>query len=83
MGVAVAESVRVLDLSAAGVLLHTLSPPELGSRAKLRLSLGGEPLAAEVEVRRVSPASGGYRVGARFVAITPTHRRLIEQFIGQ
>ena len=83
MGVPVAESVRVLDLSSAGVLLETSSPPELGAIAKLKVSVGGEPLATDVEVRRVTAAPGGYRVGARFVEMTPTHRRLIERFMGQ
>ena len=83
MGVPVAESVRVLDLSSAGVLLETSSAPDLGAIAKLKLSVGGEPLAADVEVRRVTAAPGGYRVGARFVEMTPTHRRLIERFMGQ
>ena len=83
MGVPVAESVRVLDLSSAGVLLETSSPPELGAIAKLKFSVGGEPLATDVEVRRVTAAPGGYRVGARFVEMTPTHRRLIERFMGQ
>ena len=83
VAVRVAESVRVLDLSSAGVLLETDSPPDLGAIAKLRLSVGGEPLAADVEVRRVTAGSSGYRVGARFVELTPAHRRLIERFMGQ
>jgi hypothetical protein len=83
MGVPVAESVRVLDLSSSGVLLETSSAPELGGIAKLKFSVGGEPLAADVEVRRVTAAPGGYRVGARFVEMTPNHRRLIERFMGQ
>lgn len=82
-GIPVAESARVLDLSSAGVLLETPSPPELGAIAKLKFSVGGEPLATDVEVRRVTAAPGGYRVGARFVEMTPTHRRLIERFMGQ
>ena len=83
MAVPVAESVRVLDLSSAGVLLETTSPPDLGAIAKLRFSVGGEPLAADVEVRRVTAGPSGYRVGARFVELTPVHRRLIERFMGQ
>ena len=83
LAVPVAESVRVLDLSIAGVLLETPSPPDLGAIAKLRFSVGGEPLAADVEVRRVTAGPSGYRVGARFVEMTPAHRRLIERFMGQ
>jgi c-di-GMP-binding flagellar brake protein YcgR len=83
MSFPVHESVRVLDLSSAGVLLHTASAPDLGARAKLRFSLGGEPLAADVEVRRVSAAPGGYRVGARFVEMSPLQRHQIERFMNQ
>ena len=83
MGVPVAESVRVLDLSSAGVLLEMQSRPDLGAIARLKFSVGGEPLSADVEVRRVAGAPGSYRVGARFVEMTPVHRRLIERFMGQ
>lgn len=83
VAVRVAESVRVLDLSSAGVLLETASPPDLGAIAKLKFSVGGEPLAADVEVRRVTAGPSGYRVGARFVELTPANRRLIERFMGQ
>jgi c-di-GMP-binding flagellar brake protein YcgR len=83
VGLPVAESVRVLDMSSVGVLLETSFPPDLGARARLRLSLAGEPLAAEIEVRRVAPGPEGYRVGARFVDMTPAHRRLIERFMSQ
>ena len=58
MAVPVAESVRVLDLSIAGVLLEDASPPDLGAIAKLKFSVGGEPLAADVEVKRVTAAPG-------------------------
>jgi hypothetical protein len=83
MEVPVAESVRILDLSRSGLLLQTISRPEVGSRARLKLSIGGEPLAADVEVRRVAVTDGGFHVGVRFVDMTPGHRRLIERFMGQ
>jgi hypothetical protein len=83
VAVPVAESVRVLDLSLSGVLLETASRADLGAIAKLKFSVGGEPLAADVEVRRVTGGPSGYRVGARFVELTPAHRRLIERFMGQ
>jgi hypothetical protein len=31
----------------------------------------------------VTAGPSGYRVGARFVELTPAHRRLIERFMGQ
>ena len=86
MAVHSAETVRVLDLSATGVLLQAQDAVGLRSKALLRLSVGGSPFAAEVEVMRVGPApqsSEGYRIAAQFLAITPNHRQLIERFISQ
>ena len=86
MAVHAAESVRILDMSASGVLLQTQGVVDIRSKALLRLSVGGSPFAAEIEVMRVGPApqpSDGYRIAAQFLAITPKHRQLIERFISQ
>ena len=77
-------SVRVIDISSAGVLLqsgHLLSP---GARGSLRFTLAGTPFSADIQVQRVSTPSesgSGYRIGATFVGMSPEHRRLIERFI--
>jgi hypothetical protein len=86
MAVHSAESVRILDLSATGVLLQAQDAVGVRSKALLRLSVGGSPFAAEIEVMRVGPApqpSEGFRIAAQFLAITPRHRQLIERFISQ
>jgi len=86
MAVHAAESVRILDMSASGVLLQTQGVEDIRSKALLRLSVGGSPFAAEIEVMRVGPApqpSDGYRIAAQFLAITPKHRQLVERFISQ
>ena len=86
MAVHSAQSVRILDLSATGVLLQAQDAVSLRSKALLRLSMGGSPFAAEIEVMRVGPApqpSEGYRIAAQFLVITPKHRQLIERFISQ
>jgi len=86
MAVHSAESVRIVDLSVTGVLLQAKDAVGVRSKALLRISVGGSPLAAEIEVTRVAPAvqSGdGYRIAAQFLAITPNHRQLIERFISQ
>jgi PilZ domain len=75
---------QVLDISVAGVLLRTTQPVDAGTRGRLRLNLGGEPLTADIEVRRVFPfvelgRESGYGVGARFLAIAPAHRQLLER----
>jgi len=77
-------SVRVIDISSAGVLLqsaHLLNP---GARGSLRFTLAGAPFSADIQVQRVSTPSesgSGYRIGATFVGMSPEHRRLIERFI--
>ena len=77
-------SVRVIDISSAGVLLqsaHMLNP---GARGSLRFTLAGAPFAADIQVQRVSTsteAGSGYRIGATFVGMTPENRRHIERFI--
>ncbi len=77
-----AISVRVVDVSVAGVLLQTDRAVERGTRGCLRLQFGGAPFAADIEVQRVAPmATQGYAVGATFVGITPQHRHMIEAFI--
>jgi hypothetical protein len=86
MAVHSVESVRVLDLSATGVLLQAQDAVGVRSKALLRLSVGGSPFAAEIEVMRIAPApqpGDGYRIAAQFLAITPNHRQLIERFISQ
>ena len=86
MAVHSAQSVRILDLSATGVLLQAQDAVGIRSKALLRLSAGGSPFAAEIEVTRVGPApqlSDGYRIAAQFLAITPNQRQLIERFISQ
>lgn len=77
-------SVRVIDISSAGVLLqsaHLLNP---GARGSLRFTLAGAPFSADIQVQRVSTSSeagSGYRIGATFVSMTPENRRHIERFI--
>ncbi len=80
--------VQVVDISVAGVLLHTNQQLEPGARGCLRLNLWGTPFAADVEVRRVNrlgdgEANAGYGVGAVFVSMMPEHRHLIERFASQ
>jgi hypothetical protein len=77
-------SVQVLDVSIGGVLLQSARSLPIGARGSLRLTLGGEPLAAAVEVRRVTgdaAKDGAFRLGAAFVAIRSEHRQMIERFI--
>jgi PilZ domain len=78
----VAISVQVLDISPSGVLLQSSQPAKMGSRGRLRMTIGGMPLSAEVEVRRVSPGVGnvGHRIGVMFVDPSTEQQQMIERF---
>jgi len=81
-GITSANSVRVVDISLGGVLLASARPATVGARGRLSLIIGGNPLAAEVEIRRVVETSdhNGFRIGAKFVDITQAQRDAIERF---
>ncbi len=74
---------RVVDISVGGVLLASTRPAPVGTRGRLSLTVGGSPLATEVEIRRVTeaPDRSGFRIGARFLAITPAQRDTIERLV--
>jgi hypothetical protein len=75
-----------MDISVNGVLLESSRALELGTRASLRLNMGGMPFAADIEIQRVSAEAAGearYQLGATFVAISQEHRQLIERFTSQ
>jgi len=75
-------SVRLLDISLTGVLILAGQAAKEGARGRLRLDLGGQPFAAEVEVRRIAqgPGGQGYKIGARFLDLSDDHRHIIEGF---
>ncbi len=83
--------VRVLDVSMSGALLAAPERMVLGQRVQLRATLGGEPLVAEVEVRRnvVEPndkrsrETGGVHLGVSFVSLDDRSQRAVERFLGQ
>jgi hypothetical protein len=79
-------NVRVLDISVAGVLLHSSEAVEAGTKGNLRLHLDGSAFRADVQVQRVAPDSSGspgYRLGATFVGLSPDLRQLIERFMAR
>ena len=61
VAVPTALTVRLLDISANGVLISSPQRMDVGQRARLQVTLGGEPLNVEVEVRRI--AEGTQEVG--------------------
>ena len=79
-------NVRVLDISVAGVLLHSSESIAAGTKGNLRLHLDGSAFRADVQVQRVAAApagTAGYRLGATFVGLSPDLRQLIERFMAR
>ena len=79
-------NVRVLDISVAGVLLHSSESEDIGTKGNLRLHLDGSAFRADVQVQRVAAApdgSTGYRLGATFVGLNTDLRQLIERFMAR
>jgi hypothetical protein len=78
-------NVQLLDVSLSGVLLLSDQSFEMGTEGGLSVNLDGSRFRADVHVQRVVAASPevGYRLGARFVALSPDDRQLIERFMAQ
>jgi hypothetical protein len=87
VGVPMALTVRLVDISANGVLLSSPQKMLVGQRARLQLTLSGEPLNVELEVRRVSDGGNEvlgrnrYRLGAVFVTPDEVARRSVQHFL--
>ena len=87
VGVPLAATVRLVDISASGVLLSTTQKMAVGQRARLRTTLGPDSLTIEVEVRRVSDGSkegngpGRFRIGAVFTKMDEAASRSVQHFL--
>jgi hypothetical protein len=79
------STVQLLDISLSGVLLSSSTLFDVKRRGELRVVLGGEPVAVQVEVRRQDPADspgqGTVRAAAQFVAMSENSRRSLEKFL--
>ena len=68
------QAVRVLDISASGCLFETRRRMEVGTIAKLELTLGAGECRDDVEVVRcdaVKGVRGLYHIGVRLLWTTP------------
>jgi len=76
-------NVQLLDVSVGGVLLQADQVVEVGSEGSLSLTLDGSRFKANVQVQRVAATGSedGWRLGARFVALSPDDRRWIQRFM--
>lgn len=87
VGLPMALTVRLVDISAGGVLLSSSQRLSVGQRAKLRTTLGTDPFNVEIEVKRVADGTldgngrGRYRVGAVFAALDEAGTRSVSHFL--
>ena len=81
----VSMAVRLLDVSSDGVLLACPGPVTPGVTSRVVARLGNRPLDAALDVRHVSSQwdqqAGGYRVGGRFVALSPQSREAVDALL--
>jgi hypothetical protein len=86
-GLPTALKVRLVDLSAGGVLLSSSHELNVGQRARLRATLGTDPFDVEIEVRRIADGSldgrgrGRCRVGAIFTSLDEAATRSVTHFL--
>jgi c-di-GMP-binding flagellar brake protein YcgR len=87
IGVPVGLTVRLVDISAGGVLLFSPQKLRLGQKARLRTTLGADPFNVDIEVRRIGDAGsagagrGGYRIGAVFSGVDDASSRSVRHFL--
>jgi hypothetical protein len=87
VGLPMALTVRLVDISTGGVLLSSSQRMQIGQRARLHTTLGSDPFSAEVEVRRVAEGGqegngrGRYRIGAVFTALDEVSKRNMHHFL--
>ena len=87
VGVPIALTVRLVDISNGGVLLTSSQRMTIGQKARLHTTLGSDPFNAEVEVRRVSEGGiegngrGRFRIGAVFTALDELSKRSVHHFL--
>ena len=76
------SSATIIDISGGGVLFASKVRFDTGDRAQLRLRLGDEDFASEIEIRRtVPPQRGNWRTGAAFVSLDALSRRNLEHLL--
>jgi hypothetical protein len=76
----IVASVRVMDISRAGVLLASDSACSPGDEGTLCVDINGRAFNAAIQVQRIAPARyGGHRheVGASFLTAGPEHDFLL------
>ncbi len=87
VGLPMGLTVRLVDISAVGVLLVSPQKLRVGQKARLRTTLGADPFNVDLEVRRVADvgssgiARGGFQIGAVFTGLDEGTGRSMRRFL--
>jgi c-di-GMP-binding flagellar brake protein YcgR len=83
-GVARAQvEARVLDLSLGGALLQVAAAFEVGTISDFAVPLDAGSIWVQAEVKRCTPANGGYDVGLEFVGMHPQDQRRLVDYLSR
>jgi hypothetical protein len=76
---------RLLDLSEGGALLHLALPLDVGAIHDFALSIDGNTVWVQGEVRRcaAAPAGPGHQVAIEFIGIDPGDQRLLQSYLAR
>jgi c-di-GMP-binding flagellar brake protein YcgR len=74
---------RVLDLSLGGALLHVATALAVGTISDFALPLDGGTVWVQAEVKRCTPAAGGYEIGLEFVGMHPQDQRRLAESLAR
>lgn len=74
---------RVLDLSLGGALLQVATAFEVGTISDFAVPLEGGSIWVQAEVKRCTPAAGGYEIGLEFVGMHPQDQRRLREYLAR
>ena len=74
---------RVLDLSLGGALLLVASAFEVGTISDFAVPLEVGSVWVQAEVKRCTPADGGYEIGLEFLGMHPQDQRRLADYLSR
>jgi c-di-GMP-binding flagellar brake protein YcgR len=74
---------RVLDLSLGGALLLVATAFEVGTISDFAVPLEVGSVWVQAEVKRCTPAGGGYEIGLEFVGMHPQDQRRLADYLAR
>ena len=74
---------EVLDLSLGGARLRLAAPLEVGAISDFCVPLDAGSVWVQAEVKRCTPADGGYVAGLEFVGMHPHDQRRLADYLAR